>query len=308
MFSVSGVLSSASIAAGHSSLVFRCPLTAVNVRTTLCRAANSKVEKLNSNSKIQHTSLGIVGFGAFGQLAALHLGKYFEISAYDPSPGLAKVAQQLGVSLSSLYSVSQADVILIAAPVSSFEQVVSEIAVACKSGALIVDVGSVKVIPSEIMQRLLPNNVDIVATHPLFGPQSAAEGIEGLKVAVCPIQGRRHSRLAAFLRKSLGLTTIMTTPEEHDQEAAVVQGLTHLIAKVLLRMGPLPTRMTTKSFDSLSEAISMVQHDAPEVFEAIEKANPYAETVRRRFFDLAANLSDELEAASTPMSRNEGGH
>ncbi len=263
---------------------------------------------MNNSSRSQNTSLGIVGFGAFGQLAARHLGQHFEISAYDPSSGLATIAKQLGVRLTSLHSVSQADVILIAAPVSSFEQVVSEIAVACKPGALIVDVGSVKVVPTEIMLRLLPSYVDIVATHPLFGPQSAVRGIEGLKIAVCPIQGRRHARLSAFLRKALGLTVIMTTPEDHDQEAAVVQGLTHLIAKVLLRMGPLPTRMTTKSFDLLSEAISMVQHDAPEVFEAIEKVNPYAETVRRQFFDLAANLSVELETALRTPPHKESEH
>lgn len=263
---------------------------------------------MNNNSRNQITSLGIVGFGAFGQLAALHLGQHFEITAYDPSLDVAKVAKQLSVCLTSLHSVAQADVILIAAPVSSFEQVVNEIAVACKPGALIVDVGSVKVVPSEIMRQLLPNHVDIVATHPLFGPQSAIAGIEGLKIAVCPIRGRRHARLATFLRKALGLTVIMTTPEDHDQEAAVVQGLTHLIAKVLLRMGPLPTRMTTKSFDLLSEAVAMVQHDAPEVFEAIEKANPYAETVRRRFFDLAASLSGELETALRAPPHNETGH
>ncbi len=239
---------------------------------------------MNENSRSQNTTLGIVGFGAFGQLAVRHLGQHFEITAYDPSPDIAKFGRQCGVQLSSLHSVAQADVVLIAAPVSSFEQVVSEIADTCKSGALIVDVGSVKVVPSDIMRRLLPSHVDIVATHPLFGPQSARTGIEGLKIAVCPIRGRRHARLAAFLRKALGLKVILTTPEDHDREAAVVQGLTHLIAKVLLRMGPLPTRMTTKSFDLLSEAISMVQHDAPEVFDAIEKANPYAETVRRRFW------------------------
>lgn len=259
---------------------------------------------MNNNRKSETTSLGIVGFGAFGQLAALHLGKHFEISAYDPSPDVATVAKQLGVRLSSLHSVSQADVILIAAPVSSFEQVVGDIAVACKPGALIVDVGSVKVVPAEIMQRLLPNHVDIVATHPLFGPQSAMAALEGLKIAVCPIQGRRHARLAAYLRRALGLTVIMTTPEDHDQEAAFVQGLTHLIAKVLLRLGPLPTRMTTKSFDLLSEAILMVQDDAPEVFEAIEKTNPYAAAMRRRFFDLAASLSVELEATSRTPPHN----
>ncbi|MEP2707841.1 MAG: prephenate dehydrogenase [Roseibium sp.] len=308
MFAISELLSSVSIAAGHSSLVYRCPLTAVNIQTTFCRAANSKVERLNNNRKNQNKSLGIVGFGAFGQLAALHLGKHFEISAYDPSPSLAKVAQKLGVALSSLHSVTQADVILIAAPVSSFEQVVTEIACTCKPGALIIDVGSVKVIPSEIMRRLLPNCVDIVATHPLFGPQSAEKGVKGLKIAVCPIQGKQHARMAAFLRKSLGLTVIMTTPESHDKEAAVVQGLTHLIAKVLQKMGPLPTRMTTKSFDLLSEAIAMVQYDAPEVFEAIEKTNPYAGAVRRQFFDLAASLNFDLEATSTTTSHNESGH
>ncbi|MGB3409330.1 MAG: prephenate dehydrogenase/arogenate dehydrogenase family protein [Jannaschia sp.] len=263
---------------------------------------------MSNNSRNQPTSLGIIGFGAFGQLAALHLGKHFELSAHDPSPGVAEVAQKLGVALSSLHTVSQADVILIAAPVSSFERVVGQIAHTCRPGALIVDVASVKVIPSEIMRRLLPNCVDIVATHPLFGPQSAGKGIEGLKVVVCPIRGKRHARLAAFLRKTLGLTVIVTTPDAHDKEAAVVQGLTHLIAKVLLRMGPLPRRMTTKSFDLLSEAISMVQHDAPEVFEAIEKANPYAETVRRRFFDLAAGLSAELEAESGAPSNKQNGH
>lgn len=262
---------------------------------------------MKNNNRSQNTSLGIVGFGAFGQLAAIHLGQHFAITAYDPSPDIAKVARQLGVRLSSLNTVSKADVILIASPVSSFEQVVSEIAVACNPGALIVDVGSVKVVPAEIMRRLLPNHVDIVATHPLFGPQSAAKGIKGLKIAVCPVQGRRHARLAAFFRKALGLTVIMTTPEDHDQEAAVVQGLTHLIAKVLLRMGPLPTRMTTTSFDLLSEAISMVQHDAPEVFEAIEKANPYSDTVRRRFFGLAASLSVELETNLRTPPHNETG-
>lgn len=249
----------------------------------------------NHRSEPQQMSLGIVGFGAFGQLAARYLGDHFAVSACDPNPQLAEVAERLGVTFAALRTVSQADVVVIAAPVSRFEQVIGEVALACRPGALIVDVGSVKVTPSRIMARLLPETVDIVATHPLFGPQSAKTGIAGLKIAVCPIQGERHRRLAAFLRRSFGLRVITTTPEHHDQEAAMVQGLTHLIAKVLLKMGPLPTRMTTKSFDLLSEAVSMVQHDAPEVFHAIENTNPYAEAVRRRFFELAADLSSELD-------------
>ena len=76
----------------------------------------------------------------------------------------------------------------------------------------------------------------------------------------------------------------------------MVQGLTHLIAKVLVQMEPLPARMTTRSFDLIMQAVGMVRDDAPEVFRAIEGANPYAAGVRRRFFDLASALDDELSA------------
>jgi prephenate dehydrogenase len=245
-------------------------------------------------------SLGIVGFGAFGQLAAAHLNPFFDVYAYDPMPVCADVADCLQVRLCGLETVSRCDIVLIAAPVARFEAVVTKIAMTCQPDALIVDVGSVKVKPAEIMKRLLPRNVNIVATHPLFGPQSATCGITGLKIAVCPIRGRQHVPLVTFLKGSLGLEVIMTTPEDHDREVAVVQGLTHLIAKVLRDMGPLPSSMTTKSFDLLAQAVAMVQGDAPEVFDAIENDNPYAEQVRRDFFRRAAALNAELQRPMAP--------
>ncbi len=247
-------------------------------------------------SDMPSATLGLIGFGAFGQLVAQSLNRHFDVLAYDPISALEARAEELGVTFTSLAEAGQCEVVVIAAPVSSFEDVVTSLAAVCHPGALILDVGSVKVQPAETMARLLPDHVDIVATHPLFGPQSAYDGIRGLKIALCPIRGQRHRRLAAFLRKKLGLRVIVTTPDDHDRDAATVQGLTHLIAKVLLSMGPLPTRMTTRSFDLLIEAIAMVQNDAPEVFDAIENANPYAADVRRQFFKLADELSVALES------------
>ena len=90
----------------------------------------------------------------------------------------------------------------------------------------------------ELLLGELPAHVGIVATHPLFGPQSARNGIAGLKVAVCPVRGGDGPRVGAFLRRALGLQVIMTTPDAHDREAAMVQGLTHLIAKVLVPEHP----------------------------------------------------------------------
>jgi len=234
-------------------------------------------------------SAGIIGFGAFGQLAAEHLAPRMRLLAHDPAWPNGRTAVPDGVTLTSLAEAAQCPVVILAVPVSEMERVVRAINPYLRPGSLVLDVGSVKVLPAEIMRHGLPLDIDIVATHPLFGPQSAAGGIKGLKIAVCPVRGERALRVAAFLR-SLGLRVIMTTPDEHDREAAMVQGLTHLIAKVLVQMEPLPTRMTTRSFELLMQAVNMVRYDAPEVLRAIEQANPYSKAVRQQFFDLAAQM------------------
>jgi prephenate dehydrogenase len=234
------------------------------------------------------SDIGIIGLGAFGRLMARHLGPHFSLCAYDPAPGAGDVTRV------GLAAAASCPIVILAMPVGAIEETVRAIGPHLRPGALVLDVGSVKVVPAEAMRRGLPDHADIVATHPLFGPQSARDGIRGLKIAVCPIRGRRGPVVAAFLRKVLGLDVILTTPEAHDREAAVVQGLTHLIAKVLVQMEPLPTRMTTRSFELIRQAVGMVRDDAPEVFQAIERSNPHAPEVRRRFFDLASALDAQL--------------
>ncbi|CAH1656346.1 Prephenate dehydrogenase [Hyphomicrobiales bacterium] len=239
--------------------------------------------------------LGIIGFGAFARLMARHLGAHFHIRAFDPAIPPGSASGHPTVAITDMASAARCPIVVLATPVGALEEAVAAIAPHLGAGTLVLDVGSVKVIPAEIMTRGLPDTVDIVATHPLFGPQSARDGLAGLKIAVCPIRGRRGFRVAAFLRRALGLDVIVTTPQAHDQDAAVVQGLTHLIAKVLVKMEPLPTRMTTRSFDLIMQAVGMVRHDSPAVFQAIERSNPYSAAVRSRFFTLAAALDLELE-------------
>lgn len=236
-------------------------------------------------------SLGLIGFGAFGRLAAHHLSPHFDLSVFDPAfAGSAGLAETAGCQ-----------VVVIAVPVAGMAETLKAIAPHVRAGALVLDVGSVKVEPARLMRELLPPHVDIVATHPLFGPQSARDGVRGLKIALCPVRGRRHRRVAAFLRIALGLKVITTTPDAHDRDAALSQGLTHLIAKVLVKMEPLPEMITTRSFDLLYEAVEMVRHDPPQVFDAIERLNPYALEVRRRFFDLASALDAELHQSPVEL-------
>ena len=236
-------------------------------------------------------TIGLIGLGAFGRLTAAHLGAHIPLIGYDPAVTVAPK----GVTLRPLAEVAACDAVILATPAPALSAVIAAINPYLRPGAVVLDVGSVKVVPTEIMRRELPSYVDIIGTHPLFGPQSARRGVRGLKIVICPIRGRGARPLAAYLRKTFGLDAIIATPEAHDREAAMVQGLTHLIAKVLVEMEPLPRHMTTASFDLLTKAVDMVRHDAPEVFYAIERMNPYAPQVRRRFFALAAELADSLE-------------
>ncbi len=124
----------------------------------------------------QHKTIGIIGFGAFGQLIARYLSPYFRLYAYDPVARLDNVAGALSVTLATIEDVARCDIVILATPVSTLEAVVETIAPHLRPGALVMDVGSVKVGPANIMLRGLPDHVDIIATHPLFGPQSARNG------------------------------------------------------------------------------------------------------------------------------------
>lgn len=236
--------------------------------------------------------LGLIGFGAFGRLTARHLAASFQVIAHDP----AATDGEGVATLADLATAAACPVVILAVPVGALEETLAAITPHLRPDALVIDVGSVKVKPARAMQAALPPGVRIVGTHPLFGPQSARDGIAGFRIAVCEVRGAKAARrVAAFCRRALTLKVFQVSPEDHDREAATVQGLTHLIARVLLKMEPLPTRMTTASFERLMQAVDMVRHDSPAVFHAIERDNPYAAGVRDRFFALAEMARGELD-------------
>lgn len=240
----------------------------------------------SSSNASRCRDLGIVGFGAFGQLIAMHLCRHFRCIAFDPivSPDRFRV---LGVDYAdTIADVARCSVVVLAVPVMCIEAVLLEIAPLLRAGTLVVDVGSVKMRPAEAMTRLLPPHVEMVATHPLFGPHSARDGIRGKKIVVCPLRGF-PAGVVAFLRR-IGLQVIVATPEDHDRDAAQVQGLTHAIARMLVGMDLSKTFITTRSYELLMAAVEMVREDSPDVLQAILNENPHAPAVLQRF---AAQLS-----------------
>jgi prephenate dehydrogenase len=239
-------------------------------------------------------SLGLIGVGAFGGFALKHLAPHYDVTLFDAHKDVAALAKQYGAKAGDLETAAACDVVVLAVPVQKFESVLREIAPLIKPGALVVDVGSIKMGPAKLMQEILPPHAAIVGTHPLFGPQSGKDGIEGLNIAVCEVRGARAEGVERFLADMLKLNVMRATPEAHDRELAYVQGLTHLIAKVIVALDLPGFRFTTCTYEYMLKMVEMVRHDSDELFRAIEKENPFSSEAKQAFFTAARRLEDDL--------------
>ena len=135
------------------------------------------------------TSFGIIGVGAFGELAAQHLAPHFDLVLHDAHRDLLPVVNSYGGRIGNLVEAASCDILMLAIPIQRFEQVLTDIAPVVKADAIVIDVASIKSKPIELMQDILPPTVQIIGTHPLFGPQSGKDGIEGLNIVICPLRG-----------------------------------------------------------------------------------------------------------------------
>lgn len=234
-------------------------------------------------------SFTIIGYGAFGKLLARLLAPMGSIFVYDRRPEVSAEVEGTGFQLISHPREIRSGMVIMAVPLQGLADSLREVGPHLGAGQVVMDVCSVKEEPARLMQDLLPQDVEIIACHPMFGPASAANGIAGLQVVLCPLRGKTWRRIAAILR-NLHLTVSVMTAEEHDRHAALSQGLMHLIARAILPLGE-PPAVRTRSHDLLCEAIEMVAHDSPEVFETITRGNRYMAEVRSKLIRSLEGIS-----------------
>lgn len=240
-------------------------------------------------------SLSIIGVGAFGEFAIKHLAPYFDICLYDKYRDLSEIEKIYNLKVKDFSEAVKADVVVIAVPVQAIEETVSAMVPHLKRGQLIIDVASVKSKPVNIMKKLLPDNVDIVATHPIFGPQSGRHGISGKNIVVMDVRGGRACCVSEFLCSKLQLHVINSSPDEHDQQMAYVQGLTHMIARIFKNMDVPEITQASRTYELLEEMVGLIQNDSDDLFRAIQMENPYVSDVKSRFFSSVKDLEDSLK-------------
>jgi prephenate dehydrogenase len=231
-------------------------------------------------------NLGIYGLGRFGCFYAEALSRYATIKAFSrnsqsPLPaGVRRVGEE---------ELCEQPVIILCVAISGLQEVLQRMAPHLKPGTLVMDTCSVKSMPAQWMKEMLPAEVKILATHPMFGPDSARGGLGGLPMILHPVRldFEELEQWRIFFEK-IGLSVQLMDPELHDRQAAFTQGLTHYLGRVLAELQLEPSRIASLGYRKLLEIIEQTCNDSWQLFYDLQQYNPYTREMRDR---LASSLS-----------------
>lgn len=160
-------------------------------------------------------------------------------------------------------------------------------------GQLVMDTCSVKEEPLRIMLDLFPESVDVLGTHPLFGPETGRHGISGLEVVLCPGRGSRVGKVKQYL-ETLALKVTVATATEHDRAMARTQALFHFLAQGFSRMKVGPDTLATPGPAQLLRAFEDVRGDSRQLVRDLQQVNRFAPAQRKKLIDSLAALDRSL--------------
>jgi prephenate dehydrogenase len=238
-------------------------------------------------------NVGIFGYGRFGQVMADILKQDFGVFVTNRSDKSA-VAKEKGVKFATKEELlAKCDAVFLCVPISEMENTLKSNRF--REGSVVIDTCSVKEYPVELMIRCLPLETEIIATHPMFGPDSIRNGLKGLNFVMHNIRcGKEKYAFWSNYFKSRGLNVVDMPPKEHDRLAANSQGITHFIGRILEKMGAEPTPIDTVGFRKLMEVKQMTCNDTMQLFRDLQMRNKFTREMRMRFYYAVEALSNDL--------------
>jgi cyclohexadieny/prephenate dehydrogenase len=139
-------------------------------------------------------------------------------------------------------AVANADLVVIATPLSAYAEIARRIAPALRDGAIVTDVGSVKGAAIQALQPLLPERVHFVPGHPVAGTEHSgpeagfAELFHDRWCILTPLPQTAPEAVARVraLWELAGMRVVTMAAEHHDKVLAVTSHLPHLIAYTIV--------------------------------------------------------------------------
>jgi len=193
----------------------------------------------------------IIGLGLIGGSLALSLkntGEDFIIKGYDIEVGAMNIAKYSNVvdtiAVDYKEAVNDADLIIIATPISKIIEVVRNIKDYLKKGVIITDVGSAKEKIVKRVSEILPEGVFFIGGHPMSGSEN--EGIlnanpelfKNTFYILTPTDNTMSGPLITLhsLFTKIGAKVISINPKEHDENVALISHLPHILSTNLVDM------------------------------------------------------------------------
>ena len=207
-------------------------------------------------------------------------------------------------------AVINADLVVLATPVSIITGILSMIGPHLKRNCIITDVGSSKQSIVHAAQQYLSPSVFFVGSHPLAG--SEKRGVqyaqeELFKNSLCIMTPTESTHRMArervkLLWTKLGCQVKFLSPEEHDRILAYISHLPHVVAYAL--METIPPEHLTYAAQGLKDS-TRIASSSPSMWTDICLGN--AKNLIRTLDDLVKNLSAIRKAiiASNPRELTE---
>ncbi len=191
-------------------------------------------------SRVTVIGLGLIGSSLVRAVRA-HMPDA-RLTGFDASDEVRARVRELGivdeVATSAGAAVEDADLVILAVPLGSYESVGREIAAEMAPGALVSDVGSAKQSVIDTLAPLLPAGVQLVPAHPVAGTEQSgpdagfASLFEGRWCILTPPPGTPDAtveRLGEFWT-AIGSRVDVMDARHHDLVLAVTSHIPHLIA------------------------------------------------------------------------------
>ena len=239
-------------------------------------------------------TIGLIGYGRFGQLAARFLSRQSNVLVYD----VHKIRRRLpgkNLKVESLSVVASQKLVVLAVPISALLSTLREIRPLVSPAALVVDVCSVKLRPVQWMRRILPRHVHILGTHPLFGPDSISRSLRNRKIVLCPVRipDTLLQKVIRVLRKE-GMDVSLMNPSSHDRMAAETLLLTQYVGRLVYWTGVREWPRSTVHYEKLLDLVRVAEQDSVELFRDMWIFNPHAGRVAEKLDAARKRLRHEL--------------
>jgi prephenate dehydrogenase len=253
--------------------------------------------------------VSVIGAGAMGRwlvcFAKQNLG---EVVVADANAAKAEqVANEFGTNSKSIpEAAAEAELVLVAVPISKTPEVIKSLAKQVQRRTLLVDVASVKSDVIEVMQTIKAE-VELVSLHPLFGP--GATSVKGKDFVAIPVKpGERYAALKHRLLE-LGARVTEMEAEDHDRLMAIIQCMTHFVLLTYLNalksMKDLKRaeKLRTPMFTMLLDLAKTVLAGNPELYGELQVHNRYARVVRSSLLEACRSLDVAFSAGNAKSAK-----